>query len=513
VRLSWTDNSERAFDPVTYQNDFEGYRIYRATDAAFRDVRVITTGQGTGPIGNGRPIAQFDLVDGIEGFSNTTVEGVAYFLGEETGITHTWTDTTVTNGQLYYYAVTSYDFGSDSLDFYPSENSIAVSQTARSGLILPPNVITARPEPKVAGFRRAAVGEIMHVAGNGTGTVDVLVANSTLVPEGNTFEITFAAPGPDSVRAVSYALTDSTAGKVAFTRGQDLSGSGTGPIGAGLLPVIATPAVPAVDTSATGFTPDSDTPMELSVAYENVLPVNLERPGYPDDITITFYDVVVDTGLGRPFFPGKPAKFLVVAHSEDGDRQLDFEFQDLDGDGTLSQPLEVISIVTYARSAPATPAITWNVRPVNAGPGVTPPREGDAFEIRVLEPFGADDVFRFTTRGERVDETAAVAEREEPYVVPNPYVGAASFEPERFAVSGRGERRVEFRAIPRGSTIRIYTVLGELVQTLAHDGSEEGFVAWDLRTKDNLDVAPGLYIYHVDAGRLGTTIGKMAVIK
>jgi hypothetical protein len=56
-------------------------------------------------------------------------------------------------------------------------------------------------------------------------------------------------------------------------------------------------------------------------------------------------------------------------------------------------------------------------------------------------------------------------------------------------------------------------VAGELVQTLNHDGSDEGFVAWDLRTKDNLDLAPGLYIYHVDAGRLGTSIGKMAVIK
>ena len=54
---------------------------------------------------------------------------------------------------------------------------------------------------------------------------------------------------------------------------------------------------------------------------------------------------------------------------------------------------------------------------------------------------------------------------------------------------------------------------GELVRTLHHDGSDDGSVPWDLRTKDNLDVAPGLYIYHVDAGRIGTHIGKFAVIK
>jgi hypothetical protein len=41
----------------------------------------------------------------------------------------------------------------------------------------------------------------------------------------------------------------------------------------------------------------------------------------------------------------------------------------------------------------------------------------------------------------------------------------------------------------------------------------DGYVAWDLRTKDNLDVAPGLYIYQVDGGSAGTSIGKFAIIK
>ena len=65
----------------------------------------------------------------------------------------------------------------------------------------------------------------------------------------------------------------------------------------------------------------------------------------------------------------------------------------------------------------------------------------------------------------------------------------------------------------RRCTIRIYTVRGELVQTLDHDGSNDGYVAWDLRTKDNLDVAPGLYIFHVDGGDSGSSIGKFAIIK
>jgi hypothetical protein len=97
--------------------------------------------------------------------------------------------------------------------------------------------------------------------------------------------------------------------------------------------------------------------------------------------------------------------------------------------------------------------------------------------------------------------------------VPNPYVGAASFEPQRYAINGRGERRIEFRGLPQSCTIRIYTVRGDLVQTLTHDGSTDGYVPWNLRTKDNLDVAPGLYIFHVDAGSAGSFIGKFAIIK
>ena len=75
-----------------------------------------------------------------------------------------------------------------------------------------------------------------------------------------------------------------------------------------------------------------------------------------------------------------------------------------------------------------------------------------------------------------------------------------------------GERRMEFRGLPSACTIRIYTVRGDLVRTLRHEGFE-GFVAWDLRTRDNLEVAPGLYIFHVDAPGIGTHIGKFAIVK
>jgi hypothetical protein len=209
-----------------------------------------------------------------------------------------------------------------------------------------------------------------------------------------------------------------------------------------------------------------------------------------------------------------------VAHTAGGDRQLDFRFLDVDNDGTLSVPGgppngDYFDVFTYARTSPAVPRSTWRVfiDPASATP-VRPPAAGDVFRLRLIVPFGADDAFVFNSTGQRIDSGLAQREfRQTPYVVPNPYVGSASFEPERFAVSGRGERRLEFRSLPRDCVIRIYTVRGDLVQTLEHDGSNDGFVAWNLRTKDNLDVAPGLYIFHVDGGPLGTHTGKFAIIK
>jgi hypothetical protein len=519
VRLSWDDIAERAVDPVSYEHDFEGYRVYRSTDPDFRDPKVITTGTGTGPIGNGRPIAQFDHIDGIRGFSTQTVEGTAYYLGQDTGLRHTWTDTTVTNGQEYFYAVTAYDYGSETLGFYPSENAINVSRTPRGGTILPGHVVSVRPEPKVLGYTPASVTAATHVAGEGVGTVSVEVVNSNLIPEDHVFRITFRQPSADSVRASSYTLTDSTqAGKVLFSTGTDLEGLGWGPVGSGLLPIVNTPAAVAVDTSRSGFSPTSTTNTRLKTSYAvggTLLPINLRRPGFPEDLAIVFDDAVVDTSLfGGANLPAIPAKFRIYAHTDAGEMPLDFYFRDRDSDGTLSRADDQILIQTYWQGASKS---TWAVLldtlgQAGRGP-IDPPASGDVYELVLRVPLSEEDVFVFSVTAEEIDPGLAQRQTFEPYVVPNPYVGAASFEPERFAISGRGERRMEFRGLPRGAVVRIYTVRGSLVQTLRHEGSDDGFVAWNLRTKDNLDVAPGLYIYHVDAGKIGKHVGKFAIIK
>ncbi|GIT74928.1 MAG: hypothetical protein Ct9H300mP29_9220 [Candidatus Neomarinimicrobiota bacterium] len=53
-----------------------------------------------------------------------------------------------------------------------------------------------------------------------------------------------------------------------------------------------------------------------------------------------------------------------------------------------------------------------------------------------------------------------------------------------------------------------------MVKTIDHYSSfDNGQAFWDLTTKDNFPIAYGVYIYHVDAGKLGEKIGRLAVIK
>jgi hypothetical protein len=517
VRLSWSDVSERGIDPVTRENDFEGYRIYRSTDPEFRDPKVITNARGTGTFGNGKPIAQFDLKDGIKGFSQQVIEGVAYDLGTDSGLLHTYVDTLVHNGQEYFYAVCAYDRGSDSLGFFPSENSIPVSRTPRGGVVLPPNVVQVRPEPRVPGFVGAGISAVRQVQGNGTGEVRIEVVDSRQVPDGRTYQLRFATDRANRIHATRYEMVDSVLQKAVFSFGKDFAGEGRGPVGSGLLPVLKTPEYPAVDSLRSGFRSGAGTNAKLRITNVDKDSIDVQRPGYPNDFRITFGSTSLDTTLLSLYGDPMPVKFKVEAILATGPKKMQVYFLDANNDSTLSSAGDLLIVVTTFPGA-SSPTVTWLVQIDTTGPGgvaaVIPPRAGDVYEAKVNIPFGTADLFSFTATGQRVDATGAREDYvSKPYVVPNPYVAAASFEPERFAVTGRGERRMEFRGIPVGATIRIYTVAGFLVQTLHHDGSTDSMVPWNLRTKDNLDVAPGLYLFHVEASGFDPYIGKFAIVR
>lgn len=118
-------------------------------------------------------------------------------------------------------------------------------------------------------------------------------------------------------------------------------------------------------------------------------------------------------------------------------------------------------------------------------------------------------------------------------VVPNPYYGNSSYE------TNRTDTRVRITNLPNKCTIKIYNLSGTLIRTIKRDvtgleslyskpafgnqttasasaggGSDINrslrtpYVDWDLKNQSNIQVASGLYIFHIDVPDVGEKIIK-----
>ncbi len=87
-------------------------------------------------------------------------------------------------------------------------------------------------------------------------------------------------------------------------------------------------------------------------------------------------------------------------------------------------------------------------------------------------------------------------------IVPNPYYGHSAYEKTRI------DNVVKITNLPVQCKIRIYTLNGTLIRTLEKDNDAITSVDWDLTNKDNIRIASGLYIIHIDAPGIGERILK-----
>jgi hypothetical protein len=139
---------------------------------------------------------------------------------------------------------------------------------------------------------------------------------------------------------------------------------------------------------------------------------------------------------------------------------------------------------------------------------------GDTLKIRMAKAFRNGDIFQFSTALPSVQTAAVQDPLSKIRVVPNPYIVQTNQEtPPPTGVFGRGTRKIDFINVPLGAKISIFTARGEHIRTLYQDNSiTNGAVSWDVKTKENLDIAFGVYFYVVES-TLGTKTGKLAIIK
>ena len=96
-------------------------------------------------------------------------------------------------------------------------------------------------------------------------------------------------------------------------------------------------------------------------------------------------------------------------------------------------------------------------------------------------------------------------------VVPNPYIVHSQFSETEYT------RKIRFTHLPEKCKITIYTISGEKVVSFTHDDPEDGNAWWNVRTLNNQEVAPGLYVFTVENLVTGYEhekfVGKFAIIR
>lgn len=107
-------------------------------------------------------------------------------------------------------------------------------------------------------------------------------------------------------------------------------------------------------------------------------------------------------------------------------------------------------------------------------------------------------------------------------VVPNPYRGDIAYHqfnpPWEKPAKGRNwieqDRRIQFINLPLQCEIKIYTLAGDLVQTIKHNNPDIGFEDWNLTSSVGQAISSGIYLFTVEDKRNGDVqVGKFIIIK
>jgi len=98
-------------------------------------------------------------------------------------------------------------------------------------------------------------------------------------------------------------------------------------------------------------------------------------------------------------------------------------------------------------------------------------------------------------------------------VVPNPWRGGAAWDLVSSAVDPTGTH-IDFVGLPQDECdLRIYTLAGDLVQTLHQPGSAgAGTLRWNLLSRNGQDITSGVYLYGVNCGG-ESKVGRFTVIR
>ena len=556
VVLMWDDRSEFSIDPVTGNNAFQGYRVYRSTDRGNTWGTVITDVNGD-PTDFYKPLAIYDYDDNQSGPHVMTDPLIYYNLGSNSGVKYSYVDNNIINGYEYWYAVSAYDGVDDwaGAPVDPMENSKAKNAFYSDV----DNTIAIVAQSEAAGYVGGSVPETAtHTSGESDAVMNLIPADAftldflgdSLSPQdfkskGYSYEATFNQTiVGDTATVNSWNMVNTSTGDTVVANDTDVESGQLKYVVDGFIPVFSLGSWSVTSFDSAKQTVNSDTAGAILFSGIN-----------PNSNDGTWAGFVENTPLD-PQPSDRPGSDLL---------QKDIEFR-FTNDGsiatyfnatlsvieTIDIPFEVWSVednvqinaVIYMAAGskpiyeedaenPSHYNFTKNffVMPVYenyTGVGMadyytntnigwmfqfnkneTLFQPGDIFNVYFRNPLLPGDVYNITTEAD--DYMVTKGDLNEIVVVPNPYNATSVYEHIAFI------REVQFMGLPEQCLIRIFNTAGELVQVIKHDVNSPGYrgpsiEAWDLRTYNNQEVSFGVYVFHVISSDQEFT-GKLAVIK
>ena len=528
VTLYWDNAAELTWDAFYQRYSFEGYRVYRSTEPNFVADMTVTDAYGTPTYRV--PIAQYDLIDGIKGLAAIGINGAYFNLGDDSGLQHSFVDSTVQNGQTYYYAVTAYDAGYSTTNIAgqltgipPSETTAIIKVDVNGNVKTDINTAVVTPHAPASGYVAPNV-RVNIASGPGTGSLGVGILDPDSVGNNHTYRLEFFDStafhtNPDPW----YVLLDKTTGDTAIKLTQLLTAQQQSPIVKGIVLNITNSPNVAIDPANTKWEQGNSNYVVLTGFDSRFAPAfQASRVYYPADYEVTF----TAKGQGDLSFPsssfsGPQQSNIIIKNLTENIDHVQFIFEDVNNNQVFDAGDAIFIVCGDSAGKPATDfssakkawSMTLAMDTTIAASKQRAPQAGDVYRISTLKPFRTGEYFEFTTTAPSLNIQQAKYDIKKVSVVPNPYVGAASWEPQTTQV-GRGPRLIYFIHLPSKCTIRIYTMSAQLVQTLYHNSNiDNGQEPWNLVSRDGMDIAFGVYVFHVDAPGVGSFIGKFAVMK
>ncbi|MCB0283638.1 MAG: hypothetical protein KDF60_13720 [Calditrichaeota bacterium] len=568
VVLTWNDVADtKTRDPFMGNvNDFQGYKIFKATDTKFSDARTITDGYGDRSVF--KPVFQCDLNDGVKGFVYYgAINGVGYNLGYDTGIVHHWVDTEVQNGRTYYYAIVAYDSGASNIGtgISPSENNVVVelSETDEVRILengnyaIGQNVAVVVPHQQALGYVPPSIDIEQREGLVGTALVEPeILANSSIKPVSEYFVVfdvdtivqsignlyknsglriykvnsessqDYSLVYQESPESYSYSnLVEIDSANWAFRTNEDIS---TDVFDGLRLRMNFKTVTAGYDYETSGWL--------VGHSDITISPAPSERNIFPWDYDIIFTDNdhsyvgrVSSTGriydengtriLGSKLLFNYPFNFYVqnksVTDSTGEYKIMDMIVYDTNLNSRFDWNTDRILVGELDNQANWEGTVfSFNFN--NVPDSLSLPVADDVYRIKQNRPFAVTDTIKFQVNPEGLVNTNEISTSlDKIKVVPNPYIAGNAMEPAVLSPLRSQQRRLLFTHIPAKCTIKIFSVSGVLVDVIeVQNEPNNGIIHWDLKTKEGLEIAAGIYIYHVKSHVTGDErISKFAIIK